>query len=148
MRKRSGRQGKMSSPTEFVQGGGTWVLDWSHSRGAPCRRLHRQRAKVMVLTSCHACHNRPVTACLNGLFFRTYSLSHFGWVLQSAQWQRASTTVEINLPGAMALNTDLILLATESQDSMWKKMDVAIFLDNYWPLILFKTGRESKETMN
>lgn len=48
----------------------------------------------------------------------------------------------------MTLNTDLILLATESQDSMWKKMDVAIFLDNYWPLILFKTGRESKETMN
>lgn len=31
----------------------------------------------------------------------------------------------------MALNTDLILLATESQDSMWKKMGAAIFLDDY-----------------
>lgn len=56
--------------------------------------------------------------------------------------------MEINLHGAMTLNTNLILLATESQDSMWKKMDVAIFLDNYWPLILFKTERETKETMN
>ena len=56
--------------------------------------------------------------------------------------------MEINLHGAMASNTNLILLAAESQDSVWKKIDVAIFSDNCWPLILFKTGRESKETMN
>ena len=56
--------------------------------------------------------------------------------------------MEINLHGAMTSNTNLILLAAESQDSMWKKINVAIFSDNYWPLILFKTVRESKETMN
>ena len=121
---------------------------WESLKRCAMQTPLRQKAKGMVLTSRHTCHSRPVAACLNGLFFHIYSLSRFGWVWRSSQWQRASTTVGINLRGAMTLNTDLILLATETQDRMWKKMDVAIFLDNYWPPILFKTERETKETMN